>query len=504
MSYRFVPAATNALDKNGVGIYVKYTRSKTDEIIVKKDTYSYIWLQCPDRELVFVKHRFPEFSPMGENFDEYINLNIYDEDVTSEIRTDIYMLNYTAYSGSKTSSPRLRRSGRNPDIWQPHILADSGGFQLYSGVKEYLDPVEIVSWYNDNVDWGMVLDVPPALATPEIVKRSAKIQAKNIELMLKHKVKNLELINILQGITFEQRKGFLDIVDHPELDRLAFSGYRGTVVNSVADVLKILSLPRKFKHYHILGVYNLPKLIPIIKMANMGKRDFLITSDASTPIQSAVNKIYHHQQTIFEPAKRLLIGHKESISNPYYHLPCTCPVCSAVKYINIFGFIDTQLISNLLSIHNIYEINRYTRMMDKLASTVDAKEYRSVASHQLGTRAPDSLASLDLIDAYYDNPDKALKRYSLYFNKLDTGLFDSSGLFEDNVRGEDSSTVDKAIFVNKREETDAEKRERQERVLQNYEKLYFKNVKKKKERTNGNGTKIGNKEKRLISKKNVV
>src|ERR1035437_10249638 len=185
MSYSFVPAAVNSLSKFGTSIYVKYTRSNVNQIVVKEFNFKYIWLVCPDRELVFVKNNQPLFHPMGENFDEHIDLNVFNDDVCNELDLDIYMINYNAYGPTSKSSPRARRVGRNPNAKQPHILADSGGFQLFSGVKSYIDPLDVIAWYNDNVDWGMVLDVPPIRnGRPNFGKRSALIQRKNVELML--------------------------------------------------------------------------------------------------------------------------------------------------------------------------------------------------------------------------------------------------------------------------------------------------------------------------------
>jgi queuine/archaeosine tRNA-ribosyltransferase len=497
--YSFVPAAVNYLDKHGIGIYIKYTKSGNDKIVVKEDNIRYTWIKTPDRELILVKNRDLIFHPMGENFDEYVDLNIYSEAVTSAIGTDIYMLNYTAYGADSDVSPCARRNGRNPNIEQPYILADSGGFQVYSGVRDYIDPKAVVEWYNENVDWGMVLDIPPIFFDAEYLDRSANIQKANIKVMLENKAPNVELINVIHGRTYDQRMEFLKKIDTPDIDRVAFGGYRGSVVSCTADALQIFSGKRKFKHYHILGVYNLLKLIPIIKMANTKMlKKTLITSDATTPIQSAVNKMYHHQQSIFEPAKRIPIGHKIAVYNPYTYLPCQCPVCSSIKYLNILGFLDGQLAASLISLHNIYEINRYTKMMEDLAKNADDKEYKTIVKHQLKSRASETLAALDLISAYIDNPDKALKKYSLYFTKTKglfegvpvaktdkskakaeqtiTAIAEAKGLFKrENLSCALNSDLaqDANLFVNKREEVSEEQtQDRYDKMLEKYEKVH--------------------------------
>jgi len=400
---------------------------------------------------------------------------------------DIYMLNYTAYSNTRTRSPRIRRNGRNPNRKQPHVLADSGGFQLFSGVKEFIDPLDIVTWYNDNVDWGMVLDVPPIVNDLKYKLRSAEIQARNNEIMLKNKCDNLELVNVVQGHTFEERIKFLDIVDNPDINRLAFPGYRGSIVSGVADVLRLLTHKRKFKHYHVLGVYNPTKLLPIIKAANITGNKALVTSDASTAIQGAANKVYHHQQGIYEPAKGLIIGNKGLIPSVNAILPCSCPVCSVIKYINVLGFLDTQLISNFLALHNIYELGRYTSMMDELARTVDDKEYYSVVKHQLKGRSPDTLAALDMISLFQKDKSKALNDYSIYFTKTSGGLF-SDSLFATEADIKERAEADKNLFIVKGGdvETSEQKLARQLRVLKGYEDLHgIVHKKKNKEKKHG-------------------
>jgi tRNA-guanine family transglycosylase len=465
--YSFVPAAIDSMPRQGMGIYVKYCRSATpNKIIIKRNDPTYMWLICPDRELVLVQPGNLEFSPMGENFDKYMDFNLFDDAVCNDIDLDIYMINYSAYGPDSKKSPKARRHGRNPNMNQPHILADSGGFQLYSGTKTYIDPKEVVTWYNENVDWGMVLDVPPIIRTPEYLKRSAAIQKANIDVMMANKTPNVELINIIHGENYKTRMEFLKQVDHPDINRLAFPGYRDSTVSTIADLLQIVfSKERKFEHYHVLGVYNLVKLAPIIKIANM-KGVPLITSDASTPLQSAVNKLYHHQQSVFEPARRIVVGAREAYANVNVHLPCSCPVCSTLKYANILGILDKSVISSLFTIHNIYEIKRYSRMMDELARTVDDKEYRMIVKRQLGSRSPETLAALDLVSKYKDDPEGILKKYSYYFTKTPAILFQDGGLFESGREVCEIAHNTRASAV---VETDEERKARFEKTLSAFE-----------------------------------
>jgi tRNA-guanine family transglycosylase len=471
MSYSFVPAAIDSMPKSGFGLYVKYARSKTpNKIVIKRNDPAYMWLVCPDRELVLIQHSLTQdFNPAGENFDKYIDFNVYDDTVCDDLDLDIYMVNYSAFGPNSNKSPQARRNGRNPNQKQPHILADSGGFQLYSGTKTFIDPTEVIAWYNENVDWGMILDVPPIIRTAEYLKRAAIIQNASTNLMMANKKPHVELINIIHGDNYNTRMEFLKRVDNPDINRLAFPGYRDSTVSTIADLLQIVfSKERKFEHYHVLGVYNLVKLAPIIKIANM-KGVPLITSDASTPLQSAVNKLYHHQQSVLEPARRIVNGAREAFPNVNIHLPCSCPVCSNLKYANILGILDKTVITNLYTIHNIYEIKRYSNMMDELARTVDDREYRAIVKRQLGGRGVETLAALDLISKYQDSPKGALKKYSYYFTKSSVSLFQDGGLFESGREVCEIAHNTRASAVI---ETDEERKARFEKTLGGYEAFH--------------------------------
>jgi queuine/archaeosine tRNA-ribosyltransferase len=447
MSYRFVPAAIDYAN-SGLGCYIRYKNSGSDRVFVKQHDATYMWLVCPDREIVMVRDAncIDTYAPMGENFDEYIDWNIWNSAMSQALGTQIWMPNYTNYmSCENPKSPNIRRSGRNPKQEEPFILSDSGGFQLWTGLRSFLDPVELVKWYNDNVDWGMILDLPLSIHDPVLIKRSTKVQAKNIDLMLKNKNDRVELINITHGFTAEERLDFLKAVDRPEINRLAFTGYISTIVSSVADMLTILTKARKFKHYHVLGVYNLAQMAVLVKLGNLKGME-LLTSDASTPIQSAYNKSYHHQQSIHNTHKRLVIGDRESIPADWKFLPCSCPICSALKYTDILGVLDTGMLTMVLSMHNIYEINRYARMMDGLCRDVSDKEYKNIIKHQLGSRAVETIRGLDLITAYNKDGLDALKKFSIYLNRGSS--FRGVGMIEvmpdraEVVEGEDLASRD--------------------------------------------------------------
>jgi predicted Fe-Mo cluster-binding NifX family protein len=486
--YNFVPAAIDSFKKTGFGLYIKYTRSNSpDSIVVKKNAPNYMWLVCPDRELVLIEHgSHPEFVPMGENFDKYVDFNLYDDHVCAGLDVDSYMINYSQYGFDKTGkmnskSPMFRRNGRNPNMPnQPKVIADSGGFQLYTGKKDYLDPKEVIEWYNENIDWGMVLDVPPIVRTDHYLKRSAMIQGENNRIMMDHKNEHVELINIAHGDTYEKRMEFLKHVDHPGINRLATTGYRDSVVSTIAELLQlILRSERKFKHYHVLGVYNLRKLLPIIKVGSIlpevkigkWKGVPLITSDASTPLQSAVNKLYHHQQSVYEPARRLVIGARNTYANVHAKLPCACPVCSNIQYLNILGILDKQVVSNLIGVHNLYEIRRYSRMMDELAHKVSNAEYKAVVRRQLGSRAKDTLAALDLISVYMENPEETVKQYQVLFkSQAPMTIGDTYLMNDDDSREilEKASTTRQSTVA----ETDSQRKARYEATLHGYEKIY--------------------------------
>ena len=146
--YSYVPAAITWVSDGGIGIYVRYGKYP-DRITVKERGNGYIWVQCPDRELVLVanSHMGWGFRPMQGTFDEYIHVGPYHDHLNADMNLPYFMVNYVAESSKPSAHTRHNApTGYNPNSM---IMADSGGYQILQGRVEYLDPLKIVEWYND-------------------------------------------------------------------------------------------------------------------------------------------------------------------------------------------------------------------------------------------------------------------------------------------------------------------------------------------------------------------
>lgn len=211
MAFKYINAAVDWYSYAGMGIYVKHKARAGKDIRVLRHDPKTVWISCPDRELWLVKDHHHEQAeiPWGGNYDEYVNLNLWDPGVARAFGTDMFMTNfvYTEQHGAPNNRVNGRREG------DPMVVTDSGGFQIITQKVDYIDPLMLVDHYNRNSDIGVVLDIPTrSEAGKDLIKRTAKVQKKNLLTMLGAKRKDLELMNVVHGHDSEIRKMFRDIV----------------------------------------------------------------------------------------------------------------------------------------------------------------------------------------------------------------------------------------------------------------------------------------------------
>lgn len=380
MSFKFVSAAVNPKKDAGLGVYITYKGANkyTDEIVLREYTPARIWLDCPDRELLLVNdsHMTDPFVPLGESYDEYVDLNVFEPTAKHQMGFEYLMLNYPQHLEQKYS-PNMRLKEREEGA--VNYIADSGGFQLMTGQLRFLDPVQIVQWYNTNVDIGLVLDVPLFDSDDDLVRRSAKIQKMNTDIMMEHKRDSLDLMNIFHGVSINHKRMYREIVEDDRIDRLALGGeYYNNVVSGTNNMLTMLEEAKNYKHIHVLGVYNLHHLACLIRAANYKNTKTLITSDASTHIQSAVKKTYHLNRGQQYTQKRLHIGDNSRFPSIQSQTSCPCKACQAIKYMDVFGVLGGLISAFALAYHNVYEIHRYVNMLTEVSKDVNDLEFMSI------------------------------------------------------------------------------------------------------------------------------
>jgi hypothetical protein len=374
-----------------------------------------------------------------------------------------------------------------------------------SGKIEFIDPYKVAEWYNKNIDWGMVLDIPirDEELPLDIVRRMAKIQKVNSDLMLGTLNTNVELINIVHGISPQQKEAYGEVVLDDRIRRVAMGGmYYQNIVFTTNDLYTTLMNNTHYKHLHILGVYNIAQLAIIVRLANSPINNMLITSDASTPIQSARSKLMHGQLSQLTPPKRINIGDGERFPSIYNYANCQCKVCRSIKYLDVLGSIDGAATSFILAYHNVQEIIRYTRQLNDICANGSQKEYKNFVKSALKNHrnASYTYQSLDFIDCADDyGIDAARRRYQHYLNisslykpSVPTPLFNHHGrALSDEDRAdkekeelrilrendpsppvEEKKRGRKKIEENDEEIEDEDYSERQMKLIETYEKFH--------------------------------
>lgn len=418
--FRWMPAAVDHKNHSGLGCYVRHKRYQDKPINIRHKSPNRILMECPDRDLLLVRdqHYAWPYKPAEGVWDEYVNFSPFWANAQADTDLHYWMLNYTEYIG--TDAPELR-TGRKRAPHESLVVSDSGGFQLAMGRLEWIDPVEVVKWYNNNVDLGMILDIP----TLNVYDKTdfatiAKAQKRNTQLMLDHKSPELELLNIFHGHDLEWTREFRKIVETPEIDRLAIGGaYYGTLMNTLDQTFGIIEDSREhYKHYHVLGVWNLLQLIPMMRYASHGRVQAL-TSDSSTPVQNANAKRYAYHPAINDTWQLYPIGLHSPTMHVNHHqtLPCHCQVCSTLKYMDALAVLPGALMTHTLVYHNVYAMNNYVKMMEPIVKEATIGDLTALMLAQTGNRrgVHEAKWGLQLADAIaVGGYEVARKKFSTY------------------------------------------------------------------------------------------
>lgn len=455
--FRWMPAAVDMKNHGGLGCYVRYKRYQDKPVVVRHKSANRILLECPDRDLLLVRdqHYFWPYKPTEGVWDEFVNFSPFWANAQRDNDLHYWMLNYTEYIGTD-AAPRLRQ-GRPRAPHENFIVSDSGGFQLAMGRLDWVDPVEVVKWYNDNVDLGMVLDIPTLnVNSKKDFLTIARAQEKNTRLMLDHKNENLELLNIFHGHDLEWTREFRKVVETPEIDRLAIGGaYYGTLMNTLDQVFGIIEDSRDhYKHYHVLGVWNLLQLIPMMRYASHGRTQ-MMTSDSSTPVQNANAKRYAYHPAINDIWQLYPIGTHSPTMHVNHHqtLPCRCQVCSTMKYMDALAVLPGALMTHTLVYHNVYAMNNYVKMMEPIVKEASVQDLTDLMLAQTGNRRGihEAKWGLQLADEIAKNGyTAARKKFSTYILQKDGVDEVSEGSLFAPVEGDgdasDTATEDEGVL----------------------------------------------------------
>jgi len=260
-----------------------------------------------------------------------------------------------------------------------HMLQDSGGFQLFSGASDFVDPVEVAKSHNIFADSGVALELPVSLVdSPEVVTASAYMMAANSETILKEKTGDWHLMNVSHGMTPALRLLWQKTALKNPLDSLCIAGLRGSIdaqangtsALSIASHMLTAMLAHPYKHYHLLGMSTPVGMMLASLAAALHQK--VITSDSTTWLSG-------------QQFKRMIIPgqSKNAFSSASYmeRAPCTCMVCSAVEY-----SVWLDKLPSLISLHNAVTFSDMAAASNKLAKFCLESKFsaREIVSHYVG------------------------------------------------------------------------------------------------------------------------
>ena len=387
----------NAAFNNGFagwGIYVRYGDFKEFRLISESLYHAHII--CPDRELYICNNCTKSLAnPILNNYDEFLDLNIYGQNFKKFLPQ--YMLNYTDFASAPDKSSIVKNEK------SPLIFCDSGGFQIGMGRTDIINPINLAKFYNENINLGMVLDIPEYSEDDplnnDLVMGLAEVQKRNNEYMLKYLNKDVELINIIHGGTLDQKLMYLNKVHNDKIHRLALPSVNIPMtlprLNLIFEICRQAKKLGSYKHLHLLGCFNKRTLAVLAKLAHCNIPEVQgldFTTDASTSIQTSINYLYTKNINIWEGVNEyipspnekftLIDHHKGKYSdglltpNPASMLPCNCPICSTIKYSYILRNLRAgDLMKSIFVTHNSIEMFNYVDLLNNYAKNLTTEQY---------------------------------------------------------------------------------------------------------------------------------
>ena len=263
-------------------------------------------------------------------------------------KAKVSLYNATMLTVNETTHTRLNNIRK-----ASYTIQDSGGFQLWSGVEDFLDPKLIKNKHTLWADSGVGLDLPLSGCSDEkVFLAGAKMLAANNQVMKSNKY---NLMNVSHGGTLKGREKWLNIVLEDPQTSMCIAGLRATAmqqnISGVGDrispvafishvLFTILKTQKYYQHYHVLGVATGWQMFLLSLVAhNLGKT---ITSDSATAQLSAKSGFFLESDSI-----KSLGRIPKSVRQSY----CNCEACNLVG--NKYWF---YVVDQLTMLHNLYSL----------------------------------------------------------------------------------------------------------------------------------------------------
>lgn len=411
MSFKWIAAGTAYDGFGGFCIYVKIKNRKGD--YEERHVPNGIHVKLKDRELFLTK-------PGVRDYNLYTPICGFDYCVDCDVILKNSAVKHSGIMLAYEDSPNRRAIKYDKSKLTQMYIGDSGGFQILSGVRNFVDPIDLAKFYNQYVTHGMILDIPVRLLSDvKIIKKTALMQRKNTEVILKHLKKDVQLYNVSHGTRVDIRRKFIDTVHHDKINNWAIGGSSvGNIFDMIYQIFSVTTYVKADK-YHILGVAN---TLAIIILAWIGKY-INLTSDSSSHLQSGLcNVIFTITEHKF---KKLAVGGQigRQLQSPNISalLPSSDPILGSVDTTEIFNHATASKVCYYLAIlHNITSLAQYAQIWNDLAQTLSVKDYKKLMKKTVPERLYHHYSSaIDFIESIiHDGFDKAAKRFKTYISLL--------------------------------------------------------------------------------------
>lgn len=248
-----------------------------------------------------------------------------------------------------------------------YVIQDSGGFQIATGVVDFLDPVKVAKAHSLYADSGVCLDIPTfKTADTTVLKATAKVLVANNEIMAREAHKSVSLLNVCHGGTLKLRLDFLkDIGKGPPMHSLCIGGLRQSGIGDMMSyvtperfaahvLLGVLYTEKLYEHYHVLGVATDWQMALMALISDVtGKK---LTSDSATHnLSGAAGVLVNYGHT---KAPSNVIGQDRE---EWGSTRCSCPACQVAEYEVVH-----RLSGTMASLHNGFALASQAKSMRAL------------------------------------------------------------------------------------------------------------------------------------------
>jgi len=236
----------------------------------------------------------------------------------------------------------------------------------------------------------------------------------NNRIFLSYRRPDLKIMNVLHGSFPEHQRIWAENVNDDRIECWAV-GSESSIINAYHG---ILYLREKFErdHYHIFGL-GATKNVFILSW--IGKHVPLLTSDTTTYRNGGMSR----EIQLLDPngiVKMLHVGRiKEYKENIAHHIPCNCPICSEIKYIDVFGLASKYKTERLLIWHNMLSLHRQAKYWNEIALKSSYEEYINSIHTSLGSNKTNFLKIRKMLEfvnmCIEGNRKEAIKKHNKQF-----------------------------------------------------------------------------------------